>query len=196
MVYRSDGKNLKCSFVPTERLDYYLSDLNELSKQYYFTSFTTDGRKGLIQLLQKYFPNIPLQICHFHQVVMVTRYTTRNPKTDCGIELLKLIKTLKTSTKDAFITKFKDLQNKYKDFLKERNEQGQFQHRKLRSAIRSIKSNLPYLFTFQDHKELKIEPTTNSCEGSFGQWKYKVRLHRGMTDDRMQQMIRKLLGCP
>jgi hypothetical protein len=196
MVYRSDGKNLKCSFVPTERLDYYLSDLHELSKQYCFTSFTIDGRKGLIQLLQKHFPNTPIQICHFHQVAIVTRYTTRNPKTGCGVELLKLIKTLKTSIKETFIKKFNDFQNKYKDFLKERNEQGQFQHRKLRSAIRSIKSNLSYLFTFQDYKELKIEPTTNSCEGSFGQWKYKVKLHRGMSDDRMQQMIRKLLGCP
>ena len=122
MVYRSGGKNLKCSFVPTERLDYYLNDLRELSKQYCFTSFTIDGRKGLIQLLQKHFPNTPIQICHFHQVVIVTRYTTRNPKTDCGIELLKLIKTLKTSTKETFIKKFNDLQNKYKDFLKERNE--------------------------------------------------------------------------
>ena len=196
MVYRSDGENLRCSFVPSEKLEYYLIDLFELSKQFKFKSFTIDGRRGLIQLLQKYFPNTPIQICHFHQVAIVTRYITRKPKTECGQELYKLIMSLKTAKKQTFTDQFSELREKYQDYLKERNEQGQFQHRQLRSAIRSIRSNLPYLFTYQDHKSLNIPPTTNSCDGSFGQWKYKVKLHRGMTDERMQQMIRKLLGCP
>jgi hypothetical protein len=195
MIYRSDGENLRCTFVSTEKLEYYLIDLFELSKQFKFKSFTIDGRRGLIQLLQNYFPNTPIQICHFHQVAIVTRYITRKPKTECGQELYKLIMSLKTAKKQIFINQFNELREKYQDYLKERNEQGQFQHRQLISAIRSIRSNLPYLFTYQDHKSLNIPPTTNSCDGSFGQWKYKVKLHRGMTDERMQQMIRKLLNC-
>ena len=196
MIYRSSGKNLKCSFVPSEKLGYYLGDLFELSKEYVFQSFTIDGRRGLIQLLQKHYPSTPIQICHFHQVAIVTRYITRKPKTECGKELKSLILKLKSITREGFTIEFKELQLKHQDYLKEKNEQGQFQHRQLRSAIRSIKSNLPYLFTFQDNSNLKIPPTTNSCDGSFGQWKYKVKLHRGISDERMQQMIRRLLNCP
>jgi hypothetical protein len=196
MVYRSNGINLKCSFVDTEKLEYYLTDLNSLSKEYNFQSFTIDGRRGLIQLLQKNYPNTPIQICQFHQVAIVTRYITKKPKTECSKELKGLILKLKSTTREEFKTEFKELQEKYEKYLREKNEQGQFIHRQLRSAIRSINTNLPYLFTFQDYNELNISNTTNSCDGSFGQWKYKVKLHRGISDKRMQKMIRVLLNCP
>ena len=100
MIYRAGGQNLKCSFVPSEKLEYYLTDLFELFKQYVFKSFTIDGRRGLIQLLQRHYPNTPIQICHFHQVAIVTRYITRKPKTECGKELLSLIMSLKTAKKE------------------------------------------------------------------------------------------------
>ena len=159
-----------------------------------FKSFTIDGRNGLIRLLQMHFNTIPIQICNFHQVQIVTRYTTKNPQTECGKELRLLILNLKNLTKKDFTEQLKNLQNKYKDFLKERNEQNQFQHRRLRSAIRSIKTNLLYLFTYEDYPELKIPNTTNSCDGSFGQWKYKVKLHRHLRIDRLKQMIDELLS--
>ena len=104
-----------------------------------------------------------------------------------------MILNLKVLSKIEFTDQFNSLREKYKDFLKERNEQGQFQHKKLRSAFRSIKTNLPYLFTFQDYPELNIPNTTNSADGSFGQWKYKVRLHRDLNIDRKKQMIDKIL---
>ena len=36
------------------------------------------------------------------------------------------------------------------------DKQGQFKHRQLRSALRSLKNNLPYLFAYQDYPELNI----------------------------------------
>ena len=196
MVYRANGRNIKHSFVATEKLEYYLQDLQELSNYYKFKSFTIDGRRGLIQLLKKHFPLIPIQLCIFHQVKTITTYTTRNPKTECGKRLKELILTLKKAKKEEFINNFQSLQDKYKDFLKERNEQNQFVHRRLRSAFRSIKTNLPYLFSFEDYPDLNIPTTTNSCDGSFGQWKYKVKLHRGISTERMKQMIKNLLDHP
>jgi len=59
--------------------------------------------------------------------------------------------------------------------------------------IRSIKTNLPYLFTFQDYPELKIPSTTNSADGSFGHRKDKVRLHRHLSIERKEQLIDRLL---
>jgi hypothetical protein len=128
-------------------------------------------------------------------VAIVLRYTTKNPNTECGKALKELILKLKSSTKTEFINEFKNLQNTYQNFLKEKNEQGQFKHRRLRSAIRSIKTNLPYLFTFEDYPHLNIPKTSNSAEGSFGQWKYKVKLHRHLRIDRKKQLIDSLLSA-
>jgi len=185
MVFRKPGKNISWKYVETEKLSFYLEELLKLKGLgLSFKSFTIDGRKGLIRLLQMHFNTIPIQLCHFHQVQTVTKYTTKNPKTECGKKLRFLILNLKNLSKKDFIEQFKNLQNTYKDFLKERNEQEKFQHRRLRSAFRSIKTNLPYLFTFEDYSELEIPTTTNSCDGSFGQWKYKIKLHRHLNLDR------------
>lgn len=195
MIFRAEGKNLSWRYVKSERLDYYMIELSRLVElAVTFKSFTIDGRRGLIQLLQRYYPNIPIQICQFHMVAIVTRYTTKKPKTECGIELRELILKLKDLEKNEFTDRFKNLQIKYKKFLLERNEKNQFQHRKLRSAFRSIKSNLPYLFTYLDYPSLNIPNTTNSADGSFGHWKYKVKLHRHLRDDRKKRVIDELLG--
>lgn len=195
MVFRANSRNLYWKYVESEKLIYYMKCLEQISKSgINFQSFTIDGRKGLIQLLQRCYPSIPIQICIFHQVAIVTRYTTRNPKTECGRELRELILNLKNTSKKEFTENFKNLAKKYRDFLRERNDKGQFQHRRLRSAFRSINTNLPYLFTNQDYLDLKIPNTTNSADGSFGQWKYKVKLHRHLRTDRMKQMIDRLLN--
>jgi hypothetical protein len=132
-------------------------------------------------------------------VAIVTRYTTKNPQTDCGIELRELILKLKDLDKQEFTSRFKALKTKHKKFLLERNENNQFQHRRLRSAFRSIKSNLIYLFTYLDYLNLTISNTTNSnttnsADGSFGHWKYKVKLHRHLREDRIERLIDELFN--
>ena len=86
------------------------------------------------------------------------------------------------------------IKNDYSDFLKERNEQGQFKHRKLRSALRSLTTNSTLLYTYKRHPKLKIPSTTNSCDGSFTHWKNKVKIHRGLKQNRKQKMIQFLLA--
>ncbi len=124
----------------------------------------------------------------------VSKYTTRRPKTECGKELREFILSLKTSSEELFKKQFEELKNKYKEFLLERNEAGKFVHGKLRSAFNSIKAQLPYLFTFEKFRELKIEKATNSCDGYFSQLKAKVNIHRGITTKRKIQLIIKLLS--
>ena len=59
----------------------YAAALNELrEKGVVIQSIVCDGRKGLLQM----FPEIPAQLCQFHQVKTVSRYLTRNPKTGVG----------------------------------------------------------------------------------------------------------------
>jgi hypothetical protein len=59
----------------------------------------------------------------------------------------------------------------------------------LRSAWRSIKNNLPYLFVFDSFKELNIPNTTNDLEGSFGALKNRLNSHNGLTLERKKKFI-------
>jgi len=101
--------------------------------------------------------------------------------------------SLTKSSQEEFEYAFLMLQRKYQEFLKERNENRQFVHRKLRSAFRSLKTNLPYLFTCKNHPELNIPNTTNSCDGSFAHWKQKLKIHRGLKKHRRDKMASFLM---
>jgi hypothetical protein len=192
--------NVLHKFVESETLIKYEDCLNKLDQiclQY--KSFTVDGRAGVIATLKRRYPSVPIQMCIFHQVQIVLRYTTRNPKTECGKAIKKLILKLKSANKIDFINHFNQLQETHKEFINERSinpktGKKQYTHKTIRSAINSIKRNLPHLFTFQDYPQLHIQKTSNSCDGSFGHWKGKIKLHRGLSIERKKQMISEFLG--
>lgn len=193
-LFRSRKRNIHYDFKDSEKIIHYEQALKVINQRYEFSSFTIDGRRGVVQLLGSLFPFVPIQLCHFHQVKTILKYTTKRPKTECGRELKDLIMSLKSSVKEDFIKQYDSLKEKYKEFLKEKNEAGEFKHRRLRSAFRSIKTNLPYLFTFQNFQHLQIEKTTNSCDGYFSHLKAKVNIHRGISSRRKIQLIIKLLS--
>jgi hypothetical protein len=193
-LFRSESKNIHYDFKDSEKIIYYEDCLKEISRKYKLSSFTIDGKRGVIQLLERMFPDAPIQLCQFHLIKNVLKYTTRKPKTECGKELRKLILELKASLEESFTNKYFKLKEKYKNFLKERNESGKFVHGRLRSAFNSIKTQLPYLFTYEKLPALKIEKTTNSCDGYFSHLKSKVNIHRGISTRRKIQMIIKLLS--
>lgn len=76
---------------------------------------------------------------------------------------------------------------KYKDFIEEKtlnSETGKefYTHQRTRSAYRSLVSNLPYLFTYKNHKKLSIHNTTNLIEGGvFSPLKILIKIHRGLS---------------
>lgn len=194
LVFRSQKKNLYWRFIESETLREIEAGLKVLDERgYQFNSFTIDGRKGVIQLLLARYPGVPIQLCHFHQAQIIRRYTTNKPKTECGQALHQLMKSLTVLKAQEFSDLFFKLTETYASFLKEKNEQGEFVHRKLRSAVRSLKSNLPYLFAYQTYPELNIPNTTNSCDGFFAHWKQKVKIHRGLRQHRRNKMIDLLL---
>jgi hypothetical protein len=136
-------------------------------------------------ILERRYPRIPVQMCLFHQVQIVLRYTTRNPKTESEFELKKLILTLKNTTKKEFLHEY---------IINPITGRKNYSHKSLRSAFRSINSHLNYLFTFQDFPELNIQPTSNSCDGHFSHGKPKVKLHKDISPTRKTQIITKFLG--
>ena len=50
------------------------------------------------------------------------------------------------------------------------------------AAYKSLRRNLPYLFTYKKHPYLQIPNTTNSLDGGvFTQLKKLIKLHQGMS---------------
>ena len=195
LVVRANQMNLYWRFIQSEtvaQMSYAIDFLQ--AKGYRLKSVTLDGKRGMINLFKQRYPSILVQMCQFHQTQIIRRYTTNNPKTDCGKALKAITGCLTDCEQGVFQSLVNTLQEQYDDFLSEPNDNGQYKHRQLRSAFRSLNTNMPYLFTYKNHPDLNIPNTTNSCDGSFAHWKQKLKIHRGLRKHRRDKMINFLLS--
>ena len=77
----------------------YVKGIEKLKSQgFIILAIVCDGRKGLFQS----FGEISVQMCQFHQVAIIRRYITKNPKQDASIELKELTALLKSTDKESF----------------------------------------------------------------------------------------------
>jgi len=188
--------NICAQEVKTESVDVYRQGRFDLEKSgYIFKAIVLDGRPGVRQI----FSDIPIQMCHFHQKQIITRYLTNNPKLEAGIELKKITNTLCQTNEKDFTNALNAWHKKWSSFLKERTTDplaGKwfYTHKRLRSAYRSLKINLPYLFTYQKHPELNIPNTTNALDGCFAYLKELVRVHRGINKTLKRKIIQEILA--
>lgn len=184
-------KNLLKYYVKAETNALYRSGIKELqSRGFTIRAIVCDGRRGLIQS----FASIPIQMCQFHQVAIVRKYITKNPKLPAAIELKDIVSLLKQTDRESFVGALSDWNIKWKDYLDERTlneETGKthYTHKRLRSAYRSLTTNLPWLFTWYDHITLGIPNTTNAIDGHFSDLKNKLRNHNGLTRERKMKFI-------
>ena len=154
-----------------------------------------DGKRGVLAVFQ----DVPVQFCQFHQIAIVRRYLTCRPKLQPGKELRALALTLPTTTEKTFFDLLAIWHERWGEFFKERtyypnSRRWQYTHRRIRSAYRSLKTNLPHLFTYQKYPHLHIPNTTNSIDGFFSKLKHMLNTHRGMTVKRRYKMIQEILG--
>jgi len=184
-------ENLLKYYVRNETNLLYLKGINELKvRGYTITAIVTDGRKGLAQS----FGSIPVQMCQFHQVAIIRRYITNNPKLPASIELKELVAMMKVTDKESFEGGLDLWFTKWEPFLKERTKnletgKSHYTHKRLRSAYRSLKTNLKWLFTWYDYYELNIPNTTNAIDGHFADLKNKLRNHNGLSKERKMKFI-------
>ena len=74
--------------------------------------------------------------------------------------------------------------------VNERTGKSQYKHRSIRSAHRSLKHFLPYLFTYKEHPDLKIPTTTNQLDGGlFSPLKDLLKVHRGSSRELRRKLI-------
>jgi len=185
------GENLLKYYVKTETNYLYKKGIEELQALgFTIVAIVCDGRKGLIQS----FPTIPVQMCQFHQVAIIRRYITKNPKLQASKGLKDIVSLLKQTDKESFEGALEEWFLKWKVFLNERTlnqvtGKTHFTHKRLRSAYRSLKSNLPWLFIWYDNIELNIPNTTNAIDGHFADLKNKLRNHNGLSLERKMKFI-------
>ena len=198
MVFRSWTlkKNIWWGEVTTEKVAHYHYARKHLeSLGWTFTAAVVDGRRGLANV----FKDLPVQVCQFHQLQTVTKYLTRRPKTDAGKELRLLALTLTKTNETTFAKNLQAYEQKWKHFLCEQTivlglNRPQYTHKNVRSALRSLKTNLPNLFTYQRYPELTIPNTTNTIDGYFASVKKKTAAHHGLRRDRRFRVISELLS--
>ncbi len=196
MVFKDSitGQILLKKYVKVETNKLYFSGIEEIARRgITVQSIICDGRKGLLQL----FDDIPVQMCNFHQVAIIRRYLTKKPKMQASIELWEHVLLMARTDKESFEGGLADWHIKWKGFLDEKKldtkGKNRYIHKKLRSAYRSLKTNLPWLFTWYSNPGMKMPNTTNAIDGHFSDLKNKLRNHNGLSIERKMKFIDEFL---
>jgi hypothetical protein len=197
MVFRDSYKreNLLWNFVAHENLHFYISGINKLkSMGWEILAIVCDGKRGLF----KAFNTIPVQMCQFHQAAIIRKYITKNPRMPAAIELKEITSLMKQTDKESFEGALNEWHDRWKTFLNERTinqETGKsfYTHKRLRSAYRSLRTNLKWLFKWYDYIDLGIPNTTNAIDLHFSDLKNKLRNHNGLSIKRKIKFIDEFL---
>jgi hypothetical protein len=94
------------------------------------------------------------------------------PKLDASKDFKKIVLRLTQTTEKNFTNKLDDWYEKYKDFLEEKSVSTttgelHYTHPRIRAAYKSLRTNLPYLFTYKNYKNLSISNTTKLANSGF-----------------------------
>jgi len=184
-------ENLWWAFDSHESTSLYLEGRRELEKLgYTIHSVTADG----LGCIRTAFLGLSYQMCQVHMERLILRGTTRNPKTEAGEVLLALSKSLHTTDRRTFQRRFLLYWQKYYLFLNEKtihpDGSWSYAHENLRRAVYSIRTLLPFLFTFE--KDSHIPKNTNSIEGFFSHVRDQMRAHRGLSKKNQQRILHSI----
>ncbi len=158
------GKILWYKFVRNETTADYLEGIAWLrANGFIIHGIVCDGLRGLFLELRQY----RVQMCQFHQMMIVRRYLTNRPELPAAVELLKISNRITHIDKGNFIGTLNAWYAKWECFLKERSTDTRtgrtsYTHKRVRSAFLSLKRNMPWLWTFQDYPQLHIPNTNNA----------------------------------
>lgn len=187
------GKVLWRKYVTHETIADYMEGIHWLENNHFkIYGVVIDGMKGLAKALAPY----PVQLCQFHQMLMVRRYITQDPDIEASRVLLYLANNITKMDKESFVGALDDWYEKYKDIVNERVQDRRIKKKtppymrpRLRSAYLSLKRNMSLLWTFYDHPETGLPNTNNGIEGMFSDIKTKVRVHSGISRDNRKKLL-------
>ena len=167
-----------------------------------------DGRNWVDNAIQKYYHNLPIQICQAHKIATIDRYLLKYPRVESYKILKKITHGIVNTDKDTFLWKLEQFRSRYnEDFRKQELDiktlKDRYIHPRLRLAYNSIIRSMDQLFVCLDfiqtiqrnHPNLKnpIINTSNRIEWLFSHLKPKVKIHRGLTKERRLSLALSLL---
>jgi len=99
-----------------------IKDYNHLKHELLRRGFTIkdvviDGKRGLFRA----FSTFPVQMCHFHQKMIVQRYIIRHPKLEASLDLKKIVSRLTSTTETRVINSLDQWCSVHKEFINEKS---------------------------------------------------------------------------
>ena len=162
----------------------------------------TDGGSGFEKARRAVWPETKVQRCTFHAFEQVKRCTTARPRTQAGVDLYAMAKSLlKVGTPDAaaeWLAAYAKWCSDYEGLLKERevvDGRPRYKHERLRKARRGLTKlcREGVLFTYLDEALVAdgaVPATNNRIEGGVNrQIRAMLNEHRGMRPDRMVKAV-------
>jgi len=189
-------KNLYWKEIVTESKSVYEEARLFLENNgYHIQAVVVDAKHGTKEV----FRSMVVQICQYHQQQIVQRYLTECPKTQAAQELRAISNSLTQQKEQPFREALEEWHVKWEGLLAERTytpdrKHWWYTHKRLRSAYRSISTNLSYLFSYQNYPELNIPNTNNSIEGYFSRLKQLLNNHHGLKRWRRYRLIETVLN--
>lgn len=116
-------KVIRFGFYDGERYKYIQEDLKMLKDEFKYDiqSFTVDGGKQIKKAIEEIYPESKLQRCVTHIHRQIQNYISKNPQSEGGKNLQKIITFKNFENKENFIKEFKNWEETYFDFLKEKS---------------------------------------------------------------------------
>lgn len=156
-----------------------------------------DGQKGAQSFVKRHWPDTAFQRCHFHMVLLVTHYLSRNPKTEAGRDIVDLTHRLRKVKTPAERDEWKMLhriwEKEYEHVFQEKTEEGHWRSKKLRSVRQVMRRALPHLFTYLDFPG--CPNTTNLVEGWVNTAIAEgLGRHRGLTLEQKKTLVSVILS--
>ena len=160
-------------------------------------SVTCDGLSNIIKAIKKATPNTTIQRCVVHIQREVLIWLTRNPKSQAGIELRKIVRVLHViRNKDDWgywVVSLIKWYETHKDYVNEKTYYPQtnrywFTHKSVRRSFVHIKRALPNMFHYLDNPA--IPKSTNGLESFFGHLKQNISIHRGLSKEHYKNYIK------
>ena len=167
-----------------------------------------DWRNGVTRTIQKYYHNLPVQLCQAHKIATIDRYLLKYPRIESYKVLKEITHGMVNTDKATFLWQMKEFRKRYDaDFRKQeldtRTLKDRYIHPRLRLAYNSLMRNMDQLFiclefiqTIRKHHPYLKNPiinTSNRIEWIFSHLKPKVKLHRWLSKERRLSLALSLL---
>ncbi len=179
--------------------DEIIEDLNNLaSLGIRIESVTCDGAASIIKAVRKCAPEAIIQRCTVHVQRECLIWLTRNPKSEAGRELRRIVCRLGAITDrqqwGEWVVSLVRWEERHRQYLNQKTmpdddpRRGWFTHKMVRKSFVHIRRALPNLFHYLDNPD--IPKSTNTLESFFGHLKTNLRQHRGLSKEHFKNYIK------